>query len=508
MDDDLYTDAPPVRSNYSPAPPDQPLNTQPAVDPSYSDLGNMLAGANAAPPVRTTASAPPPSAPPVSQPPVSMQPAPSMPTAPPVSAPNLRSDIMAGNVAPPVSTDYKPAIPSSKSRWLNALAAGMVGFKNPEAGMEIAKRFREAPIARANEAYQRDVGEYNTAFNQGLAQQSEARAEANEKREGEQTAADVSYKNAQTKKLGEPTPDKLENVQQGYAGAIRDAITAGRDPATDPHVQAWKQAVEDFEKAQASSKAPTAEQDTIRATNLRAQLAAGKKLSPDDANWLKGHTQEKTIVPATTAIINQPNKDSARSDKSFQYNNSALDKIATPLDQLNQRLGRLNDTLAQKNPQADALVGPELLSVMAGGQGSGIRMNETEINRIVGGRSAWENLKAKIEHWSTNPDDARSITDDQDKQIRALVGAVQTKMIAKSRIIDDARQALIDSDDPREHRRIVADAKKKLDAIDAGPSGGGEKTYTDQDVQDAARQYHMSTQQIEQSFKAKGYKKQ
>jgi hypothetical protein len=163
-----------------------------------------------------------------------------------------------------------------------------------------------------------------------------------------------------------------------------------------------------------------------------------------------------------------PTKQSARADKSFEYNNTALDKVAQPLDALNLRMGRLNDTINQNTPQADALVAPELLSVMSGGQGSGLRMNEAEIARIVGGRSNWEALQAAVNKWKTDPKAALSITTAQRAQIRALAKTVQDKLIAKEKIIDDARNALIDTDDPKEHRRIVADTKKKLDAIDAG----------------------------------------
>lgn len=167
----------------------------------------------------------------------------------------------------------------------------------------------------------------------------------------------------------------------------------------------------------------------------------------------------------------QPGKLDARADKSFQYNNTALDKVAAPLDQINQRMGRLQDTLSQNTPQADALVAPELLSVMSGGAGSGLRMNEAEISRIVGGRSNWESLKAAVNKWSLDPKEALSITPEQRKEIRALAKTVQDKLIQKEKIIDESRNALIDTDDPKEHRRIVADTKKKLDQIDSGEGG-------------------------------------
>jgi hypothetical protein len=171
--------------------------------------------------------------------------------------------------------------------------------------------------------------------------------------------------------------------------------------------------------------------------------------------------------------MGQGTQGTARADKSYQLQSTRLDKVRQPIEAIQQRVGRLNDTLNQQSPQADALVAPELLSIMSGGAGSGLRMNEAEIARIVGGRSAWESLKANIQHWATDPEKARSITADQDKQIRALVGTVQSKLVAKQKIMDDAEESLLASNDPKEHRQVVADARKSLDAIDAGTAQAG-----------------------------------
>jgi hypothetical protein len=166
----------------------------------------------------------------------------------------------------------------------------------------------------------------------------------------------------------------------------------------------------------------------------------------------------------------------ARSDKSFQYNQGELDKLTNPISQLTMRMGRMQDTLNQGSPQADALVGPELLTVMAGGQGSGLRMNEAEIARVVGGRSNWESLKASINKWQLDPSKANSITPDQRQQIRALVKTVSDKLNSKQEILNQAAGDLVNSDDPKEHRGIVQKARLGLNSIDEGnqaAQGGG-----------------------------------
>lgn len=156
----------------------------------------------------------------------------------------------------------------------------------------------------------------------------------------------------------------------------------------------------------------------------------------------------------------------SRLDRSYQYNNALLDKSRTPLQAQGERISRLVESLNQRTPAADALVAPELLTAMAGGMGSGLRMNEAEIARIVGGRSSWETLKATLNKWQADPSKALSITDSQREQMRALVNAMQARIQAKLTALNDASQALIDAPDVTRHRAIVSRANQRLQTVD------------------------------------------
>ena len=180
-----------------------------------------------------------------------------------------------------------------------------------------------------------------------------------------------------------------------------------------------------------------------------------------------GETGEK---PPTVNVNSEGN----REDRSYDKRNAELNAIGKPIADLNQRLGRLNDTIAQNSPQADALVAPELLTVMAGGAGSGLRMNEAEIARIVGGRSKWQDLQAAINKWKTDPKAARSITTEQQQQIHALVKTVGDKLQQKQDIMNDAYQQLSATDDVKEHRRIVNGVRDAFSKIDKGEGAGAE----------------------------------
>ena len=184
-------------------------------------------------------------------------------------------------------------------------------------------------------------------------------------------------------------------------------------------------------------------------------------------------------------------------DRSYQYNSTALDQVEKPIIETSLRIGRLNDTIASGTPQADALVAPELLTVMAGGQGSGLRMTEAEIARIIGGRSKWETLKASIQKWSLDPESANSITADQRQQIRSLLKTANDKLLIKREIIDDARNSMIDAVSVDAHRRILSTTKSRITAVDTGDAGdtggrgGGKIRFRSSDGQilevDAAR---------------------
>src|SRR6266542_699192 len=164
----------------------------------------------------------------------------------------------------------------------------------------------------------------------------------------------------------------------------------------------------------------------------------------------------------------EDDKRRAERDQSYKFNQSRLDKLRGPVDTSVARLDRLQSTLNQNSPQADALVAPELLTVMAGGQGSGLRMTEAEISRVIGGRSKWEDLKAAANKWNTDPKSATSITQEQRNEIHALVDVVGDKLRRKQGILSGADTNLIGAKSEDEHRRIVADTQAKLNRVDSG----------------------------------------
>jgi co-chaperonin GroES (HSP10) len=160
-----------------------------------------------------------------------------------------------------------------------------------------------------------------------------------------------------------------------------------------------------------------------------------------------------------------------QTNHSYEYNDKKLEARAKPIIDQAARFDRLVTTVNEKTAQADALIAPELLTVMAGGAGSGLRINEAEIKNVKGGRSGWANIEAAIQHWV--PGQALQVTDDQRAEIGKLLAHFRDRLNAKTSAIEEARGALIEAKDVTAHRRILADLDKKLGDVGKNDGDGG-----------------------------------
>lgn len=245
---------------------------------------------------------------------------------------------------------------------------------------------------------------------------------------------------------------------------LSDETINGLEASLIGHNKAVEQEMKRRDTLAAESTAKSRAEQAAKPTEASLALSAAQGNKDADAA-LKRLDQSK--------LASKPPKDTtahddARSDKSYQYSSGQLDKVGAPIEQAIQRFGRLKDTINQETPQADALVAPELLTVMAGGAGSGLRMNEAEISRIVKGRTNVESLRAALNKWQLDPSKGLSITPAQRQQIRSLMDEVHGKLLNKQEVLDKARQDLVNEDDPFKHRLIVTNARNQLTKIDMG----------------------------------------
>ena len=373
------------------------------------------------------------------------------------SSPGLKAATLdAGRTVPmlpnPSDPKYNPAgRPVTFGNVLKAAGMGLLG------GPKEINEWWNKPKAEAAEVFKRDLGAAEAGGRQATEQATVAHegAEADLARTREDA---ILHPVAAAPKEGlTPEETTLHDLMAGDNGKPRVNPETGKPYSYLEAYTATKQAAQDV-KPDVAPKGPTNDFELWHAQNPTGTAA----------DWMK--LQNKNRPPDKPGVADRANN--ARADKSYEFNSKQLETISTPITQAAARFSRLQDTLNQKTPQADALVAPELLTIMAGGQGSGLRMNEAEISRIVGGRTNWESLKAAVNKWQTDPSKGLSITDSQRAQIKSLIQKTGDKITEKQKVIDDAHQGLLESDDPKEHRTILADTHRKLDSIDSGSGAG------------------------------------
>ncbi len=191
------------------------------------------------------------------------------------------------------------------------------------------------------------------------------------------------------------------------------------------------------------------------AAGFKNLKAAALQLDTDEANAKRG--------PKDTGA-----RDDARSDRNYDFNVKELDKERAPLEAVMQKISAGMTNLDLNSAQADAFLAPQILTLSAGGAGSGLRMNEAEINRILQGRTTWESLKALANKYATDPQHPQ-IPVAQRQAMADILKAAQAKGTLKSSVIAWADKTLIDKqDDVKGQREAVATARALLTAIDAG----------------------------------------
>lgn len=258
--------------------------------------------------------------------------------------------------------------------------------------------------------------------------------------------------------------------------------------------QAEKQRIED-DQAAAIAKLPA---DSV-ARQVAEARAAGITLTgadvrgpvvtdtSDQKNWAaakkdgyKGNFVQflKDQANLKNPVVN-PASANTRKDNNYKSAVSELEKVVAPLADHVKNIDDLGIMLNQMTPAADAHIAPMVLKAVVGGQGSGFRITQAEINQVVGARSKWDSLQAALNKWSATPGEALSITPEQRKELRDLARAIRKKAQAKLDQADGVRQQLDDADDVDTIHRTMTKFKKDLHGSDDETADKKPKTAAD-----------------------------
>lgn len=265
-----------------------------------------------------------------------------------------------------------------------------------------------------------------------------------------------------------PTGDTPEQMQAGHPGQY---FTNATEKQTDDQ----RKVAHDLTTA---NETDARNRETVSRDNATAadrQSNQAWQQMHGDATLQETTGFHEQMLANARDKANNPKADNGRLDRSYQSNVNELNKVHAPIAAQMDRFDKLLTTMRQQTPSSDALVAPELLSAVAGGQGSGVRITKGELDSLGGARSHWQSLQAALNKWQSDPSKALLLTPEQRADMGTLVSTLRGKAAQRITQINGARQQLIDAQDPTEHRNIMAGLQRDMNPTDdtAPPDTGG-----------------------------------
>lgn len=140
-----------------------------------------------------------------------------------------------------------------------------------------------------------------------------------------------------------------------------------------------------------------------------------------------------------------------------------------------ERVDRAQKVLNSPNFLSDAIAAPEVLQIMAGGMGSGLRMTDAELNRVNGAQSKLDQLRGELAKYGIGA--PKTLQDDIRKNMKALVDTVKQARERKAKLLEDAFGKLDEASTPAEvdalRAQYMTDRRSAGNINGAQGDGGG-----------------------------------
>jgi hypothetical protein len=312
--------------------------------------------------------------------------------------------------------------------------------------------------------------------------------------QGRTTADQKTATEQQNANTAETSAKNTGTVSQQYAQALREKAAADQSgdatkiAAADRAVADAKAAVDESKPV---AKVPTGD-ETLGpelVTQYNKELAdryqvlnPGKQLpqefmlpSTATANdYNRRHTAMEGVEKATGVKTQQDTTNEQKTaaaavhkeehaGKLYDDYTKQVEKNSAPMEAISSRSTLLLHNLDAKDKQADAQVAPELLSIASGGVGSGLRMNEAEISRVVGGRSVWDSL---ISMANKVREGEGTFSDEQRAQMHKIGEYIYDRAAAVTVVYGDVKDHMLShKDNPDQVRKDYNDAKRIANQI-------------------------------------------
>ena len=254
-----------------------------------------------------------------------------------------------------------------------------------------------------------------------------------------------------------PTPGEAEKTrQQSMLGQLMPTMTPEQQK-----VLLYEQATGRNAPAALTPKAPAHRQAEWGMINGKPQSIT---YDPESGRRYDASGQD---VTARVEPVREPKdtsiQDAAALERSYNARVKDLNALITPARDKSAKIADIQDLLS--NPTGESMVAPKLLSLFVGGQGSGLKMTNSEINRVTGGAGNIQTLESKLKQWSLDPASAGTLTAEQKRQVRQLAEIAAARTRRELDLLQQADADLVVATSPTEHKRIVQQSRQAMGGI-------------------------------------------
>lgn len=235
------------------------------------------------------------------------------------------------------------------------------------------------------------------------------------------------------------------------------------------------------------------EKDSTRYFNTRAAQKLGTATKPEDVafadSYEKLHPTQATRQNdrITIQLKGQEFQKTQRTSRElFTVKNKFRNDIATESKELAkdlERVDRAENMLQRPNWVADAVAAPEVLQIVAGGMGTGLRMTDAELNRINAAQSKLDQFRGKLSKWVQLPgEDKVTIEAEMRKNMQDIIGVVARARNRHDALLQDTLLELEDAtSEPEVDTLRSSFMGKRRDAVKLGDEADKKGSETAED---------------------------
>lgn len=211
-------------------------------------------------------------------------------------------------------------------------------------------------------------------------------------------------------------------------------------------------------------KAAPAEKDAAKYLDIATRQARQQPVTADEAAWHNAYEsqhpteaqKQKSAVQRLNITVGATNE---RQDKSqlFSMKQKFRDDLKTEDAKLApdlERVNRAKTVLNSPNFLSDALAAPEVLQIMAGGMGSGLRMTDAELNRVNGAQSKLDQLRGVVAKFGIGT--PVTIQAEMRKNMKELIDVVEKARMRHAKLLEETRGKISDADTPEQLDQMVS----------------------------------------------------